>query len=262
MAVMISQDKKDLIVSCKCGCDQGIHFRLEHFDDLDSMMYMSVLSGKFYRDQEMSIFGIIRSKLKRIWAVIRNKDYYYSDMSMSVEDFQVFKEYINMFPTKEMDRSIPDSLCDESVDFKQVSEDKKVPYYDSTSKTWKVVTECGKEEGDAIYIACEFVNDGLYYPFHSEPSWKEEHPNHAHHFASVVSFLLKKPDFFSIAGFEEYYSKQEQELLAKLKMKLHIFNEETIAAMEEAEEMKKNPSCYKSYANPEELIEELLAEDE
>ena len=48
MAVMISQDKKDLIVSCKCGCDQGIHFRLEHFDDLDSMMYMSVLSGNFY----------------------------------------------------------------------------------------------------------------------------------------------------------------------------------------------------------------------
>ena len=34
MAVMISQDKKDLIVSCKCGCDQGIYFRLEHFDDL------------------------------------------------------------------------------------------------------------------------------------------------------------------------------------------------------------------------------------
>ena len=45
-------------------------------------------------------------------------------------------------------------------------------------------------------------------------------------------------------------------------MKLHIFNEETIAAMEEAEEMKKNPECYKSYANSEELIEELLAEDE
>ena len=124
------------------------------------------------------------------------------------------------------------------------------------------MTECGREEGDAIYIASEFVKGSLYYPFHSEPSWKEEYHNHAHDFASVVSFLLKKPDFFSIAGFEEYYSKQEQELLAKLKMKLHIFNEETIAAMEEAEEMKKNPSCYKSYANPEELIEELLAEDE
>lgn len=86
-------------------------------------------------------------------------------------------------------------------------EDKKVPYYDSASGTWKVVTEYGNEEGDAIYIACEFVNDALYYPFHSEPSWREKNPNHVHDFASVVSFLLKRPDFFSIAGFEEYYSK-------------------------------------------------------
>lgn len=45
-------------------------------------------------------------------------------------------------------------------------------------------------------------------------------------------------------------------------MKLHIFNEETIAAIEEAEEMKKNPSGYKSYANVEELIEEILKDDE
>ncbi len=163
---------------------------------------------------------------------------------------------------KEMGRAIPEPLYHGAIDLEHVSEDENVPYYDSASGTWKVVTECGKEEGDAIYIACEFINDALYYPFHSEPSWKEEHHNHAHDFASVVSFLLKKPDFFSIAGFEEYYSKQEQELLTKLKMKLHIFNEETIAAMEEAEEMKKNPSCYKSYANLEELIEELLAEDE
>ena len=94
-----------------------------------------------------------------------------------------------------------------------------------------------REEGDAIYIASEFVKGSLYYPFHSLPSWKEEYHNHEHDFASVVIFLLKKPDFFSIAGFEEYYSKQEKELLTKLKMKLHIFNEETIAAMEEAEDL-------------------------
>ena len=138
---------------------------------------------------------------------------------------------------EEMGRAIPEPLHYGAIDLEHVSEDENVPYYDSSSVTWKVVTECGREEGDAIYIASEFVKGSLYYPFHSEPSWKEEYHNHAHDFASVVSFLLKKPDFFSIAGFEEYYSKQEQELLAKLKMKLHIFNEETIAAMEEAEDL-------------------------
>lgn len=89
-------------------------------------------------------------------------------------------------------------MADENVTTEE--ERAKVPYYDSVSKTWRVVTEWGREEGDAIYIASEFVKDSLYYPFHSAPSWKEEHHNHAHEFASVVSFLLKKPDFFSIVG--------------------------------------------------------------
>lgn len=101
MAVMISKDKKDLIVSCECGCDKGIYFRLEHFEDDDSTMYMSLLNGNFYRDQAMSIMGVLRFKWERIWAVIRNKDFYYSDICMSADEFQTFKDYINMFPTKE-----------------------------------------------------------------------------------------------------------------------------------------------------------------
>lgn len=167
----------------------------------------------------------------------------------------VIEEWIET--AKKMGRAIPSPMYYEPVEFAQVSEDEKVPYYDSVSRTWKVVMEWGREEGDPIYIASEFVKDSLYYPFHSEPSWKEEHHNHAHDFTSVVSFLLKKPDFFSIIGFEEYFSRQEQELLAKLKMKLHIPNEETIAAIEEVEKMKKNPSHYKGYASVEELMEDL-----
>lgn len=84
----------------------------------------------------------------------------------------------------------------------------------------------GMKAIDAIYIASEFVMGGLCYPFHSEPLWKEQHHNHEHEFAAVVEFLMDRPDFFSIAGFEEYYSQQEQELLNNLKMKLHIPNEE------------------------------------
>lgn len=83
---------------------------------------------------------------------------------------------------------------------------KQMPYYDPQSQTWKVVTEWGIEEGDAIYIASEYVKGGLIYPFHSEPAEKEEHHNHMHDFSSVVEFLLKKLKFFSIEGFEEYYS--------------------------------------------------------
>ena len=40
--------------------------------------------------------------------------------------------------------------------------------------------------------------------------------------ASVVEFLLGKPDYFSIDGFEEYYSPQERNMLAELQRKLDI----------------------------------------
>ncbi|MGN0485059.1 MAG: type II toxin-antitoxin system HicB family antitoxin [Lachnospiraceae bacterium] len=129
---------------------------------------------------------------------------------------------------KKMGKVIPDPLYYEPEDLAEVQEDEKVPHYDSVSRTWKVVTEWGSEEGDAIYIASEFVKGGLFYPFHSEPSWKEQYYNHAHDFESVVSFLLERPAFFSIAGYEDYYSQQERELLDQLRMKLHIPNEETM----------------------------------
>lgn len=38
------------------------------------------MNGDWYRDQNDSIFRIIGRKLKKIWAIIRNKDYYYSDV--------------------------------------------------------------------------------------------------------------------------------------------------------------------------------------
>ena len=34
-------------------------------------------------------------KLKKIWAIICNKDFYYSDIVMTKEDFKEFKEWIN-----------------------------------------------------------------------------------------------------------------------------------------------------------------------
>lgn len=43
---------------------------------------------------------------------------------------------------------------------------------------------------------------------------------------------------------------------------LNILNEETIAAIEEINEMKKNPSYYKSYKDVDEMMVDLLKEDE
>ena len=93
---MISEDKKELIVTCKCGCDEGVHLTISHKDDEDYYAYQCFTNGNFYKDQ-YGMFGTLKNKLKKSWAIIRDKDYYYSDVLMSCEDFKRFKEYINQF---------------------------------------------------------------------------------------------------------------------------------------------------------------------
>ena len=34
-------------------------------------------------------------KLKKIWAIISNKDFYYSDIVLTKDDFKEFKEWVN-----------------------------------------------------------------------------------------------------------------------------------------------------------------------
>lgn len=98
MSAMISDDKKELIVTCDCGCEDAIHIRVDDTDkEYDYYMIQTYLNGNWYRDQNDRIFRCIGRKLKKIWAIIRNKDFYYSELTMSREDFKKYKEYFNQF---------------------------------------------------------------------------------------------------------------------------------------------------------------------
>lgn len=93
---MISDDKKDLIITCKYGCEDAIHIKVDGEDkEADYYAIQTYMNANWYRDQDDRIFRTIGRKLKKIWAIIRNKDYYYSEVLMSCEDFQKYKEYIN-----------------------------------------------------------------------------------------------------------------------------------------------------------------------
>lgn len=95
---MISSDKKELIVNCKCGCEDTIHIRVNDKDkDYDYYAIQTYMSGNWYRDQNDTVIRCVGRKLKKIWAIVRNKDFYYSELMMSCEDFQKYKEYINQF---------------------------------------------------------------------------------------------------------------------------------------------------------------------
>lgn len=98
MSVLLSKDKRELIITCKCGCDYCIKFKIDDEDkDYDYIAFMTYMNSNWHRDQNDSIFGSVRRKSEKIWAIIRNKDYYYSDVLMSKSDFKIFKEYINQF---------------------------------------------------------------------------------------------------------------------------------------------------------------------
>ena len=94
MAVLKSKDGKEMLLDCHCGCDTGIRFRVDRYDS-DYYCIMTYTNGAFYRDQDDTLLKVLRKKLKKIWAIIRNKDFYYADVLMTKDEFDEFREYIN-----------------------------------------------------------------------------------------------------------------------------------------------------------------------
>jgi hypothetical protein len=88
--VFPSKDGKELIVTCNCGCDEGVHLMIDEDHDLYCMTYVN---GNFYRDQ-YGAFGILRKKLSQIWAIIRNRQFCYSEVIMTRDEFCEFKDWI------------------------------------------------------------------------------------------------------------------------------------------------------------------------
>lgn len=95
MSVLRTEDGKELILTCRCGCDDGIHFKIDK--DFEDYMYMTYTNGNFYRDQDNGFFRTLGRKLRKIFAILFNQDYYYAEAVFSKDDFEAFREYINSF---------------------------------------------------------------------------------------------------------------------------------------------------------------------
>jgi hypothetical protein len=90
MATLKTSDNKEMILACKCGCDEGIRVRINDFDD-SLYAYQTYISGNWCKEQ-----GTFFGKLKKIWAIIRNKDFYYSEICFSKEDWDEYKSWVNL----------------------------------------------------------------------------------------------------------------------------------------------------------------------
>lgn len=93
MAVLKNKDGKELYIDCCCGCNEGIRFKIDK-DDWDYYCFMTYTNGSFYREQGDTLWHVLYKKLKKIWAIIRNKDFYYAEVTMTKAEFNEFREYI------------------------------------------------------------------------------------------------------------------------------------------------------------------------
>lgn len=94
MAVMKDKSGNNLFVDCMCGCNEGIRIGIDK-DDYNCYSFLCFTNGYFFTEQSETMWEVFYKKLRKILAIIRNKDYYYSEICMTKDDFEEFKEYIN-----------------------------------------------------------------------------------------------------------------------------------------------------------------------
>ena len=78
MSVLKTKDGRELILSCRCGCDDGIHFKIDK--DFEDYMYMTYTNGNFYRDQDNGFFRTL------IEIIIMQKQYFLKKILRSLEN--------------------------------------------------------------------------------------------------------------------------------------------------------------------------------
>lgn len=92
-------ENHEIYADCHCGCDNGLRIRIEK-DNFDEYCFCSYTSGNFYAMQS-SFTTRLKTKLRKIWSIIRNKDFYYSEIIMSQEEFDKFRKALNKVDSNE-----------------------------------------------------------------------------------------------------------------------------------------------------------------
>ena len=76
---------------CQCGCTNGVVLRAE--DDMGLGCDMTLVSDNYYLMQ-MTAWTRFKEKCKRIWCILRNKEYCYFSIYMAKDDLEEFKKFV------------------------------------------------------------------------------------------------------------------------------------------------------------------------
>ena len=102
MAVLISEDKRDLIITCGCHCNNAFRIALEDWDGVHAA-YMTYVFGAHFREG-----WNVGRRAKKIWKILKGEDYCYSDILMTKGDWEVFKSWVNSQNFDELNESVRD----------------------------------------------------------------------------------------------------------------------------------------------------------
>lgn len=94
MAVLRDLKGTEMYLDCACGCGDGVRIRFDK-NDYDYYCLMTYTNSVFQQTQSNTFWRRLRRKLTKIWAIIRGKDFYYSEIMMAKDEFEEFKRYID-----------------------------------------------------------------------------------------------------------------------------------------------------------------------
>ena len=98
---------------------------------------------------------------------------------------------------------------------------KMIPTYNEDNNEWEVEAVWNGrrvyDSGDLLSIMETFSHSGLYYPYKTKDSKQiDDWEDHCHSFDDLLHVIAEEYDSFSITGYEDHYSKQEQEFIQKI----------------------------------------------
>ena len=87
---MFMKKNNNCSLYCSCGCSNGVHLKFKK----DLVCELSLVSDIYYSKTE-PLWTRFKEKCRRIWYIIRNKEYCYFNIFVEKEDLEEFKEFVS-----------------------------------------------------------------------------------------------------------------------------------------------------------------------
>lgn len=90
--VINGKDRNYKTMFCKCGCGNGVILKTDNDKDLG--VSLQLVSDIFYSGHNNGRYSF-KEKIKRIWYIIKGKEYRYFDIFITPKELQEFKEFVS-----------------------------------------------------------------------------------------------------------------------------------------------------------------------